>query len=113
MNEIAQHILTVAGLIGGVTTITAFLIKLVQWLRKPAEQDKAIKKLHDKHEADMKALREEDAKRHAETQAELQILCYGLRGALQGLIESGLNGPCKDALKLLDKHLNKSAHEVS
>lgn len=112
MDELTQGIITAAGIIGGVTTIAAFLFKLVSWAKKPAEQDKAIKRLHDKHEADMKALHEEDAKRHAETQAELQILCYGLRGALQGLIETGCNGPCKDALKMLDKHLNKSAHEV-
>lgn len=44
-------------------------------------------------------------------QAEQTIICYGLRGALQGLIEQGCNGPCKDALNLLDKHLNKSAHK--
>ena len=43
-------------------------------------------------------------------QDELTIICYGLRGALQGLIEQGCNGPCKDALKHLDKHLNLEAH---
>lgn len=41
---------------------------------------------------------------------EQTLICYGLRGALQGLIEQGCNGPCKDALARLDKHLNKSAH---
>lgn len=44
-------------------------------------------------------------------QAEQTVICYGLRGALQGLIEQGCNGPCKEALALLDKHLNKKAHE--
>jgi len=44
-------------------------------------------------------------------QSELTVICYGLRGALQGLIENGCNGPCKDALAALDKHLNKSAHK--
>lgn len=44
-------------------------------------------------------------------QEENTIICYGLKGALQGLIESGCNGPCKDALQMLDKHLNKSAHK--
>ena len=44
-------------------------------------------------------------------QAEQTIICYGLKGALQGLIEQGCNGPCKDALAMLDKHLNKSAHK--
>lgn len=42
-------------------------------------------------------------------QEEQTLICYGLRGALQGL-EQGCNGPCKDALARLDKHLNKSAH---
>lgn len=44
------------------------------------------------------------------TQDELTLICYGLRGALQGLIEQGCNGPCKEALAKLDKHLNKKAH---
>lgn len=43
-------------------------------------------------------------------QAEQTILCYGLRGALQGLIEQGCDGPCKEALDKLDKHLNQKAH---
>ena len=43
-------------------------------------------------------------------QKEQQIICYGLRGALQGLVEQGCNGPCRDALDRLDKHLNKNAH---
>ena len=34
-------------------------------------------------------------------------------GVLQGLIESGCNGPCKDALGKLDKHLNQKAHTSS
>ena len=43
-------------------------------------------------------------------QKEQQIICYGLRGELQGLVEQGCNGPCRDALDRLDKHLNKNAH---
>ena len=45
-----------------------------------------------------------------EIQEEQTIICYGLKGALQGLIEKGCDGPCKEALAMLDKHLNKSAH---
>ena len=41
---------------------------------------------------------------------EQTLLCYGLKGALQGLIEQGCNGPCKDALEKLNKHLNQEAH---
>ncbi len=43
-------------------------------------------------------------------QEEQTILCYGMKGALQGLIEQGCDGPCKEALDRLDKHLNKKAH---
>ena len=45
-----------------------------------------------------------------EIMAEQSLICYGLRGALQGLIEQGCNGPCKDALEKLNKHLNEEAH---
>lgn len=41
---------------------------------------------------------------------EQTIICYALQGALQGLIEQGCDGPCKDALNMLQKHLNKTAH---
>ncbi len=47
----------------------------------------------------------------AQMQAELTIICYGLKGALEGLIENGCNGPCKEALDRLEKHLNKAAHD--
>lgn len=42
---------------------------------------------------------------------EQTIICYALQGALQGLIEQGCDGPCKDALNMLQKHLNKKAHK--
>lgn len=41
------------------------------------------------------------------------LLCYGLKGALQGLIEQGCDGPCKDALSKLEKHMNQKAHETN
>ena len=45
-----------------------------------------------------------------EIQEEQTLICYGLRGALEGLIEQGCDGPFKDDLNMLDKHLNKNAH---
>ena len=47
----------------------------------------------------------------AAIRTELQVLCYGVEGALAGLIETGCNGSCKDALAHLRKHLNKQAHK--
>ena len=45
------------------------------------------------------------------THEELTVVCYALQGCLQGLIEQGCDGPCKEALALLQKHLNKKAHD--
>lgn len=42
---------------------------------------------------------------------ELTVICHALQGALQGLIEQGCDGPCKDALNELQKHINKTAHK--
>lgn len=47
----------------------------------------------------------------AEIREEQTISCYALQGCLKGLIEQGCDGPCKDALELLNKHLNKKAHK--
>ena len=44
-------------------------------------------------------------------QEEQTLICYGVRACLMGLIEQGCDGPCKDALNRLDKHLNKAAHQ--
>lgn len=46
-------------------------------------------------------------------QEEQKVICKGLRGALQGLIEKGCDGPCKDALKLLNDHLEEKSHETT
>ncbi len=78
----AAAIITALGVIGGVVVA---VVKTI---------------LRDKHQSEIiKAIQEEQ-----------KVICYGLRGALQGLIEQGCNGPCKEALIMLDKHLNKEAH---
>lgn len=95
-----QSIITAGAVVGALVTIITLLVKLVRWVDKQKKQDSEIKALQDKHDRDLDALKHE-----------LTIICFGLRGALQGLIEKGCNGPCKDALNLLDKHLNKAAHD--
>lgn len=46
----------------------------------------------------------------SEIMAELAIIDRGLKGALEGLIEQGANGPCREALSKLDEHLIAQAH---
>ena len=40
------------------------------------------------------------------------LQCYCLLAALRGLEEQGCDGPVKDGIHRLEKHLNKRAHEV-
>ena len=42
---------------------------------------------------------------------EQTLLCYGLKGALQGLIEQGCNGPVREAIDKIEKSLNLRAHD--
>jgi fructose-1,6-bisphosphatase len=78
---------------GSVVTALGLLVGLIISIYKQVEQNKR------------------QNKQISAIQKEQTIICYALKGALQGLIESGCNGPCKKALNDLEKHLNKSAHE--
>lgn len=75
-------IISALGVIGGV------VVSIVKMLLRDRRQSEIIKAM----------------------QEEQTLICYGLRGALQGLVEQGCNGPCRDALERLDKHLNREAH---
>lgn len=75
-------IISALGVIGGV------VVSIVKMLLRDRRQSEIIKAM----------------------QEEQTLICYGLRGALQGLVEQGCNGPCRDALEKLDKHLNREAH---
>lgn len=43
---------------------------------------------------------------------EQTLICYGVKACLEGLVEQGCDGPCKDALAKLEKHLNEAAHDA-
>ena len=91
MNIDASTIITAASVVGGLGVLGGAVAHVVRIVQRDKRQSAAIKAM----------------------QEEQTIICYGLRGALQGLIESGCNGPCKDALGKLDKHLNQKAHTSS
>lgn len=84
----SDTIITAASVIGALGIIGGVVAYVVRLIVRDKRQSAAIKDM----------------------QSEQTIICYGLRGALKGLIEQGCNGPCKDALDKLDKHLNTKAH---
>lgn len=87
----ANTIIKAASLLAACSALVGAVISVYKLVESNKRQNELIKDMQD----------------------ELTIVCYGLKGALQGLIEQGCDGPCKDALKLLDKHLNKNAHKQS
>ena len=84
----ADTIIKAAALLGSLTALVGAIIAVYKVYESNKRQSDAIKAI----------------------QEEQTLICYGLRGALQGLIDQGCDGPCKDALNLLYKHLNKEAH---
>ena len=73
--------------------ISAVLRKIYLWFAKQEQQN------------------EQQWRAIYQSREEQTLICYGVRACLMGLIEQGCDGPCKDALTALDKHLNKAAHQ--
>lgn len=96
-----QNIILAFSCVGAVVGIFAYVAKVVRWVDKQKQQDEEIKALRDKHEADQRYINEE-----------LTLITYGLLACLKGLQERGCNGPVTEAADKLQKHLNKSAHNI-
>lgn len=94
-------ILTAASLIGSIGVIGGFLVAIYKFYQKPHETEKKLKKLQEQHGDDMRKIKEEQC-----------LITYGLLACLKGLQEQGCNGPVTEAIKKMEKHLNKQAHDV-
>lgn len=96
----ANTIIQTAALIGAVGAIFACLYKFFKWLDNQEEQDKRLEKLEAKHDEDIEGIKKE-----------LCVICYGLFATLDGLKQLGVNGNVTDAYNMLEKHINKTAHD--
>lgn len=85
----ADRIIKAAAVLGALGVLTGAIVAVYKILESIRRQS-----------AEINAMKEEQT-----------IFCYALQGALQGLIEQGCDGPCKDALNELQKHINKTAHK--
>ena len=85
----ADTIIKAASLLGALGALGGVVIALYRQYESNKRQSEVIKEIRE----------------------EQTLICCGLRGALQGLIEKGCDGPCKEALQMLDRHLNRSAHK--
>lgn len=71
-------------------------------------------KLYDKLVDDINELKKRIAELEDENKSskkEDTIVIYALRACLDGLKQQGCNGKVTEAIELLDKHINKAAHD--
>ena len=84
----ADIVIRAASLLAALGALTGAVIAVYKQIESNKKQSEVIKEIRE----------------------EQTVICYCIRGVLQGLIEKGCDGPCKDMLTMLDRHLNKSAH---
>jgi hypothetical protein len=93
-------IITAASALGAIFTIVKYYNKAHEWVERQSEQDAELKAIRANHDADVKAIKEEQA-----------IIVYSQLACLKGLQEQGCNGPVTEAINKIEKYLNEKAHE--
>lgn len=84
----AQTIITIAALLTAIGAIVTLIWKVFRWFERQKKQDVEISSIKE----------------------ELCLLTYGLLACLKGLEEQGCDGPVKDGINRIEKHLNQKAH---
>ncbi len=90
----------IAAIIGLILTIGGIAWAIIRWVLKRENTTNGLEELKETHEADI-----------GKIQTELCELSYGLRAALDGLMQLGCNGNVTTAHERLEKHINKQAHD--
>ncbi len=81
-------ITTTASVVTALVVIFSAVFAVYKWYLKQNKQDEEIEKM----------------------KAEQCLLTYGILACLKGLKEQGCNGPVTEAIKKIEKHINKQAH---
>lgn len=108
----AQNIITAASLGTAVVLLFQRFANGVRWFDKQEKQSTDIDQLKQQHDADVEKLETELAEEVRKTNAELQLLTYGVLACLKGLQEKGCNGPVTEAVNRIEKYLNEKAHKI-
>ena len=107
-----QNIITAASLVTSALLLIKLFANGVRRYDKNEKQSTDIADLKKQHEDDVKMLESELASEVRKTNAELQILTYGVLACLKGLQEKGCNGPVTEAANKIERYLNQKAHEI-
>lgn len=95
----AGTIITAAAVLAAISAILVAVFKVYNWFKKQDGQEAELQEIRDKHDADIKAIKEEQT-----------LLVWGILACLKGLKEQGCNGPVTETIDKIEKHLNIEAH---
>ena len=93
-------IIEISKVIGALGVIFGLLIAIYKFIQSPKEQAKEIEGLKQHHDADISDIKNE-----------LCVMNYALLATLDGLKQLNCNGNVTKAYEMLEKHLNKQAHD--
>ena len=96
----ANAIIEIGKIIGALGIIGGLIIGVIKWFQKQEKQSSDIVELKNTHNSDIEII-----------QDELCVLTFGLLATLDGLKQQGCNGNVTVAHEMLEKHLNKKAHD--
>ena len=106
-----QTIITAGAVLTAALLLLSRFAQSVRWFDRQAQQSADIAELQNRHMADVEALEDELTTQVRQTNAELQLLTYGVLACLRGLHEKGCNGPVTEAIMEIERHLNENAHK--
>ena len=95
----AGTIITAAAVLAAISAILVAVFKVYNWFKKQDGQEAELQAIRDKHDEDIKAIKEEQT-----------LLVWGILACLKGLKEQGCNGPVTETIDKIEKHLNIEAH---
>ena len=93
-------IIEIGKIIGALGVIAGVVIAVIKWFQKQEKQTSDIAELRSTHASDIELI-----------QDELCVLTFGVLATLDGLKQQGCNGNVTKAYEMLEKHLNKKAHD--
>ena len=94
-----NSVITLVALLTAIFAIWRYLKKGVNWVDGMNTLDSKIKKLEEKHDQDVKAIKEEQT-----------LAVYGILACLKAIDKQGADPSVQDAIDKIEKHLNKEAH---
>lgn len=99
-STITTFIITLAALLGALSTIFVVLYKILKWFENQKNQDDKIKQLEEKHDEDIQ-----------KNKNEFRVICTGVLACLDGLEQLGCNHNVTKAKSELENHINNAAHQ--